>query len=126
MSCGFRGLSEIYTPEAATGLNSLGDYFRERLRVAAKGTRMRVTGIGAVLTIHFQENGMDPVCTDDLDRHSNFKLKKLFWLWCLSNGFWITERGMLSIILGTSKDELDSFVDNVSLFLQRYSGLVSL
>ena len=126
MSCDFRGLSEIYTPQAAVELNSLGDYFREQLQAAGEGTQMKVTGVGAVLTIHFQKNGVAPVRAENIDRYSNASLKKLFWFWCLSKGFWITERGMLSIILGTTQNELDSFVEVVRLFLKHYSSLVAL
>jgi glutamate-1-semialdehyde 2,1-aminomutase len=120
MSCGFTGLTQIYTPEAALELNSLGDYFRGRLQDVAAGTKMVVTGIGAVLTIHFLDDGLWPVCEADLENHSVPGLKKLFWYWCLSKGFWITERGMLSLILGTTKDELDSYIEAVGLFIIEY------
>ncbi len=51
-------------------------------------------------------------------------LKKLFWYWCSRNGFWITERGMLSLILGTTREEVDLFVENARLFVEQYKDLL--
>ncbi|KAH8891140.1 acetylornithine aminotransferase [Thozetella sp. PMI_491] len=124
MNCGYVGLSEIYTPEVAIELNALGDYFRTELQEVAKYTKMVVTGVGAVLTIHFLDNGKAPSCGDDLHHHSVGGLKKLFWYWCLSKGFWITERGMLSLILGTTKVEVDLYVAIVKQFVQQHARLL--
>ncbi|KAH7322500.1 acetylornithine aminotransferase [Stachybotrys elegans] len=126
MTCGFVGLTQIYTPSVAEGHNALGDYFRGRLEAIAQGTSMVITGIGAVLTIHFLANGKAPVREADLDTHSIPGLGRLFWFWCLENGFWITERGMISIIVGTKRSELDSFVECVEYFLKKYESLLVL
>ncbi|KAH8646243.1 pyridoxal phosphate-dependent transferase [Xylariales sp. PMI_506] len=126
MACGYVALTEIYTPEVALKHNELGDYFRARLQSVSEGTKMVVTGVGAVLTIHFLTHGRQPVKAEDIDDHSDSGLKKLFWYWCLSHGFWITERGMLSIILGTTRDELESFVDVVSRFAQKHQSVLQL
>ncbi|OJJ45196.1 hypothetical protein ASPZODRAFT_17412 [Penicilliopsis zonata CBS 506.65] len=126
MSCGYVGLSEIYTAERATELNALGDSFRESLQDVARGTKLVVTGIGAVMNIHFMSNGQAPACAADLEAHSVSGLKKLFWYWSLSKGFWITERGMMSIILDTEKSELDTFVEAVKGFVKRYQNLLQI
>lgn len=126
MACGFVGLSQIYTPQAASDLNELGDYLAMNLRILGQGTKMVITGVGAVLTIHFLASGSEPTCATDIDEYSINDLKKLFWYWCLGKGFWITERGMLSIILGTTKEELDSFIKAVDEFVQMYKHLLAL
>jgi glutamate-1-semialdehyde 2,1-aminomutase len=126
MTCGYVGLTEIYTDEAALELNALGDYLREELQAASAGTQMVATGVGAVLTIHFLANGQVPKNASDLESNSIADLKKLLWYWCLERGFWITERGMLSIILGTTKDEVDAILSAVRSFLTEYSHLVKL
>ena len=124
MSCGLAGIRDIYTPEAALELNALGDYFRSRLQDVASGTKMVVTGIGAILTVHFLDNGLVPACKADVDRHTVPGLKRLFWYWCLRESFWITERGMLSLILGTTKDEVDSYVEIVHSFINEHGHLL--
>lgn len=126
MSCGFVGLSRIYSPIVALDLNEQGDYFRGRLQNASKGTKMVITGVGAVLTVHFLDNGLQPVRATDIENHTIPGLKKLFWYWCLSRGFWITERGMLSIILGTIREEIDSYVQTVQDFVEQHIDLVKI
>jgi glutamate-1-semialdehyde 2,1-aminomutase len=126
MACGTVGLSQIYTPQVAERHNALGDHFRTSLQDVAKGTKMVVTGIGAVLTVHFLHDGLPPTCEADLDAQSVHELKTLFWHWCLSAGFWITQRGMLSIVLGTTAEELGQFVETVRLFCNEYTHLLTL
>ena len=126
MACGAVGLAEIYTPKVAERHNALGDQFRTSLQEVAKGTKMVVTGIGAVLTVHFLHDGQIPTCEAELDEQSIKGLRNLFWHWCLSAGFWITQRGMLSIVLGTTAEELDQFVETARLFCKEYAHLLKL
>ncbi|KAH8175170.1 aminotransferase class-III domain-containing protein [Sarocladium implicatum] len=126
MACGAVGLAQIYTPQVAERHNALGDHFRTSLQEVARGTRMVITGIGAVLTFHFLRDGRTPTCEADLETQSIDGLKKLFWHWCLSAGFWITQRGMLSIVLGTTAEELDQFVETVRLFREEYAPFLEL
>lgn len=83
-------------------------------------------GVGAVLTVHFLDNGLQPIRATDIENHTISGLKKLFWYWCLSRGFWITERGMLSIILGTTREEIDSYVQTVQDFIKQHIDLVKI
>jgi glutamate-1-semialdehyde 2,1-aminomutase len=48
MHAGYIGLSEIWKPEVAVEFNHLGDYFRAELEKVSKGTKMSVTGRGAM------------------------------------------------------------------------------
>jgi glutamate-1-semialdehyde 2,1-aminomutase len=124
LSCGAVGLSKIYTPQVAEQHNKLGDDFRQRLQAVARGTKMVATGVGAVLTVHFMRNGIEPACEADIEAQNVPELKKLFWFWCLRAGYWITERGMLSIILGTTQEELSQFAETVRLFHEEYAHLL--
>lgn len=125
MAAGYTGLSQIYTPEVNLELNALGDYFRTRLQSVSQGTKLVVTGVGAVLTIHFQSKGTAPSTSSDFSETVQ-GLKTLFWLYCVNDGYWITERGMLSLILGTTKAELDAYIKTVQSFISTYRHLVLL
>ncbi|KAL3427199.1 glutamate-1-semialdehyde 2,1-aminomutase [Phlyctema vagabunda] len=126
MRLGYVGLAELYTPSANIALNSFGDYFRSELQAIAQGTQMVVVGVGAVLTIHFLKNGTAPASAEDIDHNNIPDLKRLFWFWCLERGYWITERGMLSIILGTTKSEINSYLCVVRDFVKVYANLIAL
>lgn len=126
MSCGYTGLSEIYTPEVAKKLNAIGDNLRTQLHIIAQGTKMVITGIGAVMTIHFLSGGGPPQHASNIEEQNIQSLKKLFWYWCLDNGIWITERGMLSLILETTQEDLSRFVEVVRSFVEKHSNFLRL
>jgi glutamate-1-semialdehyde 2,1-aminomutase len=44
----------------------------------------------------------------------------------MEDGFWLTRRGSMALILGTLKEVLDRFVAAVGSFLDRHEELVSL
>ncbi|EXJ92514.1 hypothetical protein A1O3_01066 [Capronia epimyces CBS 606.96] len=120
MAAGYAGLSQVYTPQANLELNALGDSLRIKLQAIAKGTKMVITGVGAVMTIHFLRHGMPPLRTEDLDKHSVPELKRLFWFWCIERGYWIAERGMISLLLGTTMQDIDLLVKAVDGFVIQY------
>lgn len=125
MVCGYTGLSCIYTDSANQELNALGDYLRQSLLSVFRGTKMVASGIGAVCAIHFLSSGEPPMCERHIEEYSLAGgLKKLLWHWCLERGYWITERGMVSIILGTSHSEIDGFIMAVQLFIEHYRHLL--
>lgn len=126
MAAGFAGLSSVYTPSANLALNALGDYFREKLKEIGKGTKMVVIGVGAVLTIHFLESGREPRNAKEVKEGNLKELRKLFWFWSLERGYWVTERGMLALILGTTREEVDGFVKIVEDFLKEYAEILDL
>lgn len=120
MATGFTGLSQIYTPEANLKLNALGDVLRTKLQDVAADTKMVVTGVGAVMTVHFLDNGATPVRAEDIEKYALTDLKRLFWFWCLKKGYWIAERGMISLLLDTTLEEVNSFVQVVKDFISQY------
>ena len=125
MHAGFISLSEIWRPEVAVEFNQLGDYFRAELEKVSKGTKMSITGRGAMSGIHFSANGASEIlCREDIDE--DWGLKDLFFMEVMEDGFWITKRGSIALILGTPKSELDRFVVCVEKFLERHRNLVAL
>ncbi|KAL4815008.1 Alpha/Beta hydrolase protein [Aspergillus spinulosporus] len=130
MNVGYRALTSVYTPEACTSLNKLGDELRSGLQKLAKGTKMVVTGVGAVMNIHFvQASGPSVV-----ERISDLEVKPgsveealrdLLWFYLIERGFWIARRGMISLILGTDAEEAEQLKGIVGDFLEDFRELVS-
>lgn len=125
MHAGFTGLSEVWKPEVAIEFNKLGDSFREDLQRASKGTKMSVTGRGTLCGIHFSQEGTTDIpCKEAITE--DWSLKDLFFMEMMEEGFWITRRGSIALILGTPRSELDRFVGCVEKFLKRHKSLVAL
>ncbi|KAI1879884.1 hypothetical protein JX265_001505 [Neoarthrinium moseri] len=125
MYAGYAGLSQVFTDEVNVAFNAKGDSFREKLRAASKGTKLSFTGLGAILASHFSDSGSEDISSvDDIVERSD--LKDLFWMEMLENGYWITRRGMMALILGTPDEELDRFVRCVQDFLQRHEAIVTI
>jgi glutamate-1-semialdehyde 2,1-aminomutase len=125
MHAGHVGLSQIWTPGVAVAFNAFGDGFRADLQAVARGTKMSVTGRGALGAVHFSDGGTAEIaCVEDVEE--NWALKDLFYLEMMEDGFWLTRRGSMALILGTPKSELDRFVVCVERFLERHKALVSL
>ncbi|EKG17125.1 Aminotransferase class-3 [Macrophomina phaseolina MS6] len=103
----------------------VGNGLLQRLREVTAGTKATFTGVGTVMCLHITDEGVrDLVCTDDVEERDD--LKELFWMEMLEEGFWITKRGMIALILGTPQSELDRFVECVKAFLERHQDLMAL
>lgn len=123
MYAGYAGLSQVYTPERAVEFNKTGDLFQQKLRDATKGTKCSFTGRGAILAVHFTDSGLtDLKCVDDFNER--WDLKDLFWLEMMEDGYWITRRGSIALILDTTEEELDRFVECVKAFLERHKNIL--
>jgi glutamate-1-semialdehyde 2,1-aminomutase len=125
MHVGHVGLSRIWKPEVAVAFNEFGDRFREDLQRVSRGTKMSVTGQGSLNAVHFLDKSTTEItCVEDIEE--NWNLKDLFYMEMMENGFWLTRRGSMALILGTPKSELDRFVACVERFLEKHRALVSL
>jgi glutamate-1-semialdehyde 2,1-aminomutase len=123
MAAGYTGLAQVYTPEVSRDFNALGDRFRRRLQSLTQGTKMTVTGLGTIVGIHFLHDGKKDL-KNGKDRLEDGDLSMLFWIEMMEDGFWISQRGSLAVILGTPWEELERFVVSVEKFLQRHAGLL--
>ncbi|RDW79101.1 putative Glutamate-1-semialdehyde 2,1-aminomutase [Aspergillus mulundensis] len=131
MNVGCTGMTSVYTAEACTALNTLGDDLRRGLQELAKGTNMVVTGIGAVMNIHFVPKGGQNAIgrISDLEvepRSVEATLRDLLWFYLIERGFWIARRGMVSLLLGTSSEEVEALQGAVGDFLEEFRDLVAI
>lgn len=130
MNVGYKAMTSIYTDDACTALNGLGNYFRASLQKLATGTKLTVTGVGSVMTVHFLRTGgrneVSRIHELEIDPQSaEAALRDLFWLYLVERGFWIARRGMIAFILGTSKEEVDELVEVVKQFLQEFQDVLA-
>ncbi|KAE8378489.1 pyridoxal phosphate-dependent transferase [Aspergillus bertholletiae] len=130
MNVGVVALKHVFTPESCIELNGMGDWLRQGLQERCKGTRMTVTGIGAVCNIHFTADVDKARITsvDDLPTESDgveSVLKDLLWYYAIYNGYWIARRGLLSLILETNKADLQGFLDVVESFVRDHHDLLT-
>jgi glutamate-1-semialdehyde 2,1-aminomutase len=123
MAAGYMGLNEVFTPEVCREFNAMGDKLRERLQEIGKGTKMAVTGRGTIMGIHFLHDGRKEL-RSFRDRHEDADLRRLFWFEMMEEGFWVTERGSVALILGTPTEDLNRFLNCVDGFLERHKELV--
>lgn len=125
MVAGYTGLSQVFTPQTCREFNAKGDKFRSMLQEVTKGTKITVTGLGTIMGIHFLEDGKKEL-RNYKDRKENDDLRRLFWFEIMEDGFWMTERGSIAIILGTPSEELERFVKCVGDFIHRHEALLKL
>ncbi|EUC33414.1 hypothetical protein COCCADRAFT_5057 [Bipolaris zeicola 26-R-13] len=123
MTAGYTGLAQVYTAEVSREFNVMGDRLRQRLQSLSHGTKMTVTGLGTILGIHFLHDGKKEL-KNYQDRLEDCDLSMLFWIEMMEDGFWISQRGSLAVILGTPWEELEKFVNSVEKFLQRHASLL--
>ncbi|KAL6872678.1 glutamate-1-semialdehyde aminotransferase [Trichoderma longibrachiatum] len=124
---GYAGLKHVYTPEAADTFTETGSKLLSKLQEAVKGTRIVFTGLGSVMCSHFVDGDVqvkDVKSADDIQE--NELLKDLLWFEMLEQGFWVTRRGFIALVLETPQSELDRFVDAVQTFVAKYRDVLVL
>ena len=109
MAAGLAGLTKLYTPEVAVRHNAAGDRFRERLneRALKHNLPVQITGLGSIMCMHFQSGPIRrPADTDMTDPN----LRVLFHLEMLHRGYYLAQRGFMSLSLPLSSADYDGFV----------------
>ncbi len=108
MTAGLTGLRDLYTPETAIELNRKGDDFRKRLNdiVQRLGLAVQITGRGSILCIHF--------CAQAIRRPSDLqgvdqRLRILFHLEMMHRGFYLAQRGFMSLSLVLQDNDYNEF-----------------
>jgi glutamate-1-semialdehyde 2,1-aminomutase len=125
MVAGYTGMARVYTSDVAREFNAMGDKLKEELLKLSHGTKMTVTGRGTIMGIHFLEDGKKEL-KSYRDRKDMVELRELFWFEMMEDGFWISKRGSIALILGTPWAELERLVQCVGDFLQRHERLVKI
>lgn len=125
MRAGLVGMTEVFTEEVADEFKEVGEAFLRTLRDVTVGTKATFTGVGTVISLHITDAGVrDIVRIDEVEERGD--LMDIFWMEMMEEGFWITRRGMIALILGTPKSELDRFVECVKAFLEKHKDLMAL
>jgi glutamate-1-semialdehyde 2,1-aminomutase len=112
MAAGYAGLSEVFTPEAAQQLFDRGERLRARLNDACADVAMQWTGLGSLLTVHFQRSAVKNAG----DIAPAAELRELFHLAMIERGCYLARRGMVALSLLIGGAECDMFVAAVAEF----------
>lgn len=120
MIAGYIGLSEYFTEEACIELNARGDVMRERLNdfAAAAGVPVQATGVGSLIALH--------LCAGKIRRPADTaspgsaEFKRLYLLYMLNRGFYVTARGMLTLNLHTTEGFIDAYLKAYIAFLDEF------
>lgn len=127
MAAGYAGLSQVFTSAACTELNKLGVWMLDQLDDACKGSKLSFTGVGTILCAHFTSDGTREILRgSDVSSDWDLDLKDLLWMEMIEEGFWITRRGSIALILHTPKAEIERFVAAIGRFLVKYHDSVHL
>jgi glutamate-1-semialdehyde 2,1-aminomutase len=118
-------LEEVWTEEVARKLFEDGEWLRAELcHIAEKaGSIMHVTGVGSLMNIHFSHKEVKTigdVC------ESVTELKELFFFDMLRKGFFLAQRGMISLMTVTTRGELETFLEAVEQFLEERKEFVNI
>jgi glutamate-1-semialdehyde 2,1-aminomutase len=124
MSAGLVGLTEVYTPDAASALNARGDALRVRLNglCRAHDAPMQFTGIGSMFAVHVTRG---PVRSPADAAKGDAKLKELFFFDMLAQGIWLARRGMFTLCLPIGDAECDRLAAAVEEFLSSRRSLLA-
>jgi glutamate-1-semialdehyde 2,1-aminomutase len=122
MAAGHAGLSQLFTAEASDALFRRGEWLRHDLDAVCveAGVRMRWTGLGSLLTAHFQTKPIR--AARDIQPAS--ELRELFHLDMLDRGFYLARRGMIALSMEIGDDECGSFCSAVADFVMQRRTLL--
>lgn len=118
---GYISLSECYTPQANRRLNARGDQLRSALNELAdrNDVPLRVSGRGAVMNVHFTRE-REIATPEDAGGANSLLLKKLLHLAMLRDSVYIASRGLISLGLMHSDEDLERLVAAVSGFVLKH------
>jgi len=124
MAAGLAGFGEVYTPEAARVLNERGDWIRDRVNAICRdaGVAFQFSGIGSIMTAQATTR---PIRRAEDIATSNQDAKELFFLDMIAAGFWIANRGFITLNIMIGDTEADQFVDAVDKFITRRQQLLT-
>ena len=116
MAAGHVGLSRLFTADVSDALFRRGEHLRNDLNdlCAEAGVRMQWTGMGSLLTAHFQT---EPIRAAR-DIQPQPELRELFHLDMLARGFYFARRSMIALSLEIGDDECRSFCAAVAQFIE--------
>jgi glutamate-1-semialdehyde 2,1-aminomutase len=122
MAAGVTGLTELFTPAVADALFARGEALRARLNGIAGDRPMQWTGLGSLLTAHFQRG---PIACPADTKAGDAALRELFYLDMLERGFYMARRGMIAMSLEVKQPEIDAFCTAVEDWVQARAPLLA-
>ncbi|CZR61354.1 related to acetylornithine aminotransferase [Phialocephala subalpina] len=124
MAAGVAVLEQVWTEQAASDLYNMGEWLQHELQRVSKeaGSTLKVTGVGSLMTLHFSSKEVRSAA--DVQA-SETTVRELFFFDMLKKGFYLAQRGMVSLMTVTTKEELETFVEAVRLFLVERKEFVS-
>ncbi|KAK8844145.1 hypothetical protein IAR55_006939 [Kwoniella newhampshirensis] len=104
MAAGAVAVEKILTEEALADLNQLGDWMRDSLNEAfeSKSLPFKMTGLGSINQVH---------CT--LSKDSRTTGLSLLFHKLLGRGYWIAQRGLISLSFAMTRKDVEGFVNAV-------------
>ena len=123
MSAGIAAMEQVFTPDVAKILNARGDVLRERLNAILDDLNlpMQFTGIGSLMNLH---GTRQPIRSESDAASSDDRLKELFFLQLLENGYYIARRGFIALMLTNSDDQIEGFVRAVETVARKVRSQV--
>ena len=123
MTAGLVGARDVYTADVCIALNGLGDWLRDALNELGRTTKvaLQATGLGGVLSTHW---GSQPIASPQDIEASGSPLRRLFQLEMLLRGFYVTQRGMITLALPVTQSHLHEFLVAVANYLHAYRKLL--
>lgn len=123
MVAGYTGLREVATDRGIAALNAKGDDLRRRLtQIAAEKSVPFTAGCyGSILSLHFQET----LPRNPKEIETPASLRKLYHLFMLNRGIYITRRGAINLSFAHSDADCGTIAAQFEGFLDSYGHLVA-
>jgi glutamate-1-semialdehyde 2,1-aminomutase len=122
MAAGAVGLREIYTPEAARALSAAGETLKQRLNAvfAQKNVAMQATGVGSLLSIHFQRKPIRrPADVESADEKRALLHREM-----MQRGYYLARRGYMALSVVLEPKDYDGFVTASGAVADEYASVL--
>lgn len=122
MRAGFVGLTEVYDPDEAERLTTMGDIFRDRLNAIAQefSAPIHITGVGSIMNIHTQAG---PITRPEQVAQESKELKDLLFFEFLIHEIYYAKRGLIALNVCHTQTDLDHFADTFRKILSKHAPL---
>ena len=123
LRAGAAGLEKVFTPPVQAALNEAGVALRDALNglAARHGAPFQVTGLGSIMTMHFQR---EPLRSIRDIRPRDERLRELLHLDLIDKGFFTTRRGYMALSLAIAEADCAGLVEAVDDFLAHHGHLL--
>ena len=123
LRAGAAGLEKVFTPPVQAALNESGDRLRDALNGLADkhGAPFQVTGLGSIMTIHFQREPLRSI--RDFEPRDE-RLRQLLHLDLIDKGFYTTRRGYMALSLLITKADCAGLIAAIDDFLTHHGPLL--